>query len=325
MRGRRGHAFISSRRTSSVDNLCHTLVGAALGEAGLKRKTTYAAATLMIASNLPDVDVLVFATNTPSIAFRRGWTHGVLADAVLPIVFTAIVVSIARRRGRTDVRPAAILLLSYVGVLLHVAMDLLNTYGVRLLMPFSQRWFYGDVLFIVDPWLWITLGAGIWLARRWRSVKPARVSLLLATAYVMAMLVSARMARAEMIDRWQQIAGRPPQGMMVGPMPITPLRRQVIIDEGARYESGIFTWRPRSISFDQQAVPKNDRDPRVAEARRTTNVGAFLVWSRFPFWTFEQVDGGTRVTVGDMRFNGSPGVALRNFTQSAIVATSPGS
>jgi inner membrane protein len=273
----------------------------------------------MIASNLPDVDVLVFATNTPSVAFRRGWTHGVLADVVLPVVLAAIVVAIARRRGRTDVRPGVILLLSYVGILLHVAMDLLNNYGVRLLMPFSQRWFYGDVLFIIDPWLWITLGAGIWLARRWRSVRAARVSLLVATMYVLAMLVSARLARAEIIDRWQQIAGRPPQGVMVGPMPITPLRRQVILDEGDGYESGTFTWRPRDIRFDRQVVPKNDRDRRVAEARNAPNVRAFLIWSRFPFWTFEPLDGGTRVTVGDMRFNGGPGVAVRNFTQSTIV------
>jgi hypothetical protein len=32
-----------------MDNLCHTLVGAALGEAGLKRRTRFASATLMIA------------------------------------------------------------------------------------------------------------------------------------------------------------------------------------------------------------------------------------------------------------------------------------
>ena len=37
----------------------------------------------MIASNLPDIDVLIFATGTPSVAFRRGWTHGVLADLLL--------------------------------------------------------------------------------------------------------------------------------------------------------------------------------------------------------------------------------------------------
>ena len=310
-----------------MDNLCHTLVGAALGEAGLRRKTAYGSATLMIASNLPDIDVLVFATSTPSVAFRRGWTHGVLADAFLPLILTAIVVSFARwrlprtesRGGGTDVRPSQVLLLSYVGVLLHVAMDLLNNYGVRLLMPFSQHWFYGDVLFIIDPWLWLLLGAGIWLARRWRSARPARGALLLAGVYVLAMIVNARLARAEIIDRWQQVEGRPPRALMVGPLPFTPLQRQVIIDAGDRYETGMFTWQPRNIRFDPRDVPKNDSDARVAVARNAPNIRAFLVWSRFPFFTLGQGAGGTRVTVGDMRFNGGPGVAARNFTQSVTV------
>ncbi len=307
-----------------MDNVCHTLVGAALGEAGLKRGTRFGSATLMVASNLPDVDVLVFATNTPSVAFRRGWTHGVLADAVLPLLLTAIVVLIARRRGAV-VRPLQILALSYIGVLLHVAMDLLNNYGVRLLMPFSQRWFYGDVLFIVDPWLWLVLGAGIWLARRRQSLRPARGALLLAACYVLTMIVSARAARAEIVDRWQQVEGRPPQALMVGPVPVTPLRRQVIIDAGDRYETGTFTWQPRNIRFDAADVPANDGDPRVAAAREAPNIRAFLVWSRFPFWRLEPVEGGTRVTVGDMRFVGGPGVAARNFTQSVVVSASPGS
>src|SRR5437762_884620 len=179
-----------------MDNLCHTLVGAALGEAGLKRQTRLGSATLMIASNLPDIDVLVFGTSTPSVAFRRGWTHGVLADVFLPLLLAGIIVLASRRRG--GVRPMQILALSYLGVILHVLMDLLNNYGVRLLMPFSQHWFYGDVLFIIDPWLWIVLGAGIWFARQWRSAKPARGALLLATVYVAIMIVSARAARAEM-------------------------------------------------------------------------------------------------------------------------------
>ena len=308
-----------------MDNLCHTLVGAALGEAGLKRRTAFGNATLMIASNLPDVDVLVFATNTPSVSFRRGWTHGILADAVLPVLLTAIVVGIARWRGRDDVKPSQVLVLSYIGVMLHVAMDLLNNYGVRLLMPFSQRWFYGDVLFIVDPWLWITLGAGIWLARRSTSPKPARMSLAIASVYVLAMIAGARAARAEIIDRWQQVEGRPPQAVMVGPVPITPLQRVVIIDAGDRYQTGDFSWQPRNIRFDPRDVPKNDTDPRVAVARNAPNVRAFLVWSRFPFWTIEPGSDGAHVTVGDMRFRGGPGVATRNFTQTAIVSASPGS
>ena len=306
-----------------MDNVCHTLVGAALGEAGLKRGTRFGSATLMIASNLPDVDVLVFATSTPSVAFRRGWTHGVLADVALPLLLTGVVVLAARRRD--GVRPLHILALSYIGVLLHVAMDLLNNYGVRLLMPFSQHWFYGDVLFIVDPWLWMVLGAGIWRARRWRSARPARGSLLLAAGYVLVMIVSARAARAEIVARWQEVEGKPPQALMVGPVPLTPLRRQMIIDAGDRYETGTFTWQPRNIRFDPADVAKNDGDPRVAVARRAPNIRAFLVWSRFPFWTLEPVAGGTRVTVGDMRFAGGPGVAARNFTQSVVVAAPPGS
>ncbi len=300
-----------------MDNVCHTLVGAALGEAGLRRQTRFASVTLMIASNLPDIDVLVFATNTPSVAFRRGWTHGILADALLPLMLTGVILLASRRRG--GVRPLPILALSYLGVLLHVAMDLLNNYGVRLLMPFSQHWFYGDVLFIIDPWLWIVLGAGVWLARRRRSVGPARGSLVLATAYVFAMIVSARAARGEIIDRWQQAEGTPPLALMVGPVPITPLRRQVVIDAGDRYETGTFAWQPRNVRFDPGAVAKNNADPRVAVARDAPNIRAFLVWSRFPFWTFEPAAGGTRVTVGDMRFVGGPGVAARNFTQSTIV------
>jgi inner membrane protein len=306
-----------------MDNLCHTLVGAALGEAGLKRRTRFGSATLMIASNLPDIDVLVFATGTPSVAFRRGWTHGILADALLPPLLTGVMLLVASRRPATSrapsIRPRQVLLLSYIGVILHVSMDLLNTYGVRLLMPFSQRWFYGDVLFIIDPWLWLALGTGVGLSLRRRAPNWSRVSLVVATAYVLAMLVAARAARAEMVDRWQQVEGQPPQALMVGPTPVTPLQRQIIIDAGDRYETGVFTWRPRNIRFDTDDVPKNDSDPLVAVARKAPNIRAFLIWSRFPFWTLEPVEGGTRVTVGDMRFNGDRGAALRNFTQSTIV------
>lgn len=312
-----------------MDNLCHTLIGAALGEAGLKRRTRFGSATLLIASNLPDLDVLVFVTGTPSVAFRRGWTHGILADALLPPLLTALMLVVASRPWRpasagvtgndTPIRPMQLLLLSYVGVILHVLMDLMNTYGVRLLMPFSQRWFYGDVLFIVDPWLWVIFGAGIWLTKRRRAPNWSRVSLAVATVYVVAMIFNARAARTEIVERWRQVEGRPPRAVMVGPVPVTPLRRQIIIDAGDRYETGTFTWQPRSIRFDPEDVAKNADDPRVAVAREAGNIRAFLIWSRFPFWTIDRAQGGSRVTVGDMRFNGGGGVALRNFTQSTVV------
>jgi len=155
-----------------MDNVCHSLMGAALGKAGLARRTTLGMSTLVIANNLPDVDAAVFATNTLVMSFRRGWTHGVLAQALLPLALAGTMAAYDRLvvRTRANAPPPAkageLVLLAYVGVLAHVFMDFLNSYGVRLLMPFSNRWFYGDALYIVDPWMYLVLGAGWWLARR---------------------------------------------------------------------------------------------------------------------------------------------------------------
>jgi inner membrane protein len=149
----------------------------ALSRAGLKSRTALATSTLVIANNLPDIDVGVFATNTLAMSFRRGWTHGVLAQVTLPIALTGAMLLYDRyRKTRSPddrVVPSQILMLSYLGVLLHVFMDWTNSYGVRLLMPFSEAWFYGDALYIVDPWLYLTLGLGWWLAKS--QPRPARI------------------------------------------------------------------------------------------------------------------------------------------------------
>jgi inner membrane protein len=302
-----------------MDNLCHTLVGAAIGEAGLKTRTAYGNATLMIAANLPDIDVLVFATGTPSVAFRRGWTHGVLAQALLPLVLTAVIYLAASRRqrrgGESPLHVGWLLALAYLGLYSHVLLDLLNNYGLRLLAPVNWRWFYGDSLFIVDPWLWLSLGAGTWLARRRLSTSPARLALVAATLYIGAMVISGRVARDVVADAWQAERGQPLQRLMVGPQPVTPLTRAVIVDAGDHYESGTFSWLPARVAFDGAPVPKNDRRPEVAAARSDPGVTAFLVWSRFPFWTLEPLPEGTRVTVADMRFMAGG----RRFSASTVV------
>ncbi|NTX09246.1 metal-dependent hydrolase [Myxococcus sp. CA051A] len=154
-----------------MDNLAHSLVGAWMAEAGLKRYTPLATATLVIGANLPDVDaVFALAGSDASLYWRRGWTHGVLALSLWPFVLTGLMLlwdRFVRRRRRPDLAPARVgplLLLSTVSVLSHPALDWLNTYGVRLLMPFDGTWFYGDTLFIVDPWVWLLAGAAVIMA-----------------------------------------------------------------------------------------------------------------------------------------------------------------
>jgi inner membrane protein len=153
-----------------MEPLAHTLAGACLAESGLKRLSPLATSTLVIAANIPDVDGACYLHSADfAFAFRRGWTHGVLAMALLPLALTAAMLALdallsRRHPDRPRARPRAILGLSVLGVLSHPFLDWLNNYGIRLLMPFSERWFYGDTLFIVDPWLWLILGGAVMLA-----------------------------------------------------------------------------------------------------------------------------------------------------------------
>ncbi len=151
-----------------MDPIAHTLAGATMAQTGLKRTTPLATATLVIGANLPDIDAIVtFAGSDLSLLYRRGWTHGVVALVVLPILLTLAVVAydrLFRRRRAPDKSPVAprwVFGLSVLGVASHFFLDWLNTYGVRLLMPFDGTWFYGDALFIVDPWMWLVLAATV--------------------------------------------------------------------------------------------------------------------------------------------------------------------
>ena len=160
-----------------MDPLAHTLFGAAMAEAGLKRKTALATATLLIGANIPDIDVLAMLISSDyALLVRRGWTHGILALLIWPFLLTGLMLSIDRfiqkrmqRRNRMrqgpPMRPLMLLGIAFLGVWSHPLLDWLNTYGVRLFMPFNDTWFYGDTLFIIDPWFWLLAGAGVVLAR----------------------------------------------------------------------------------------------------------------------------------------------------------------
>jgi inner membrane protein len=299
-----------------MDNVCHTLLGVAVARAGLQRTTSLATTTAALASNLPDIDVLVFTTSVPSVAFRRGITHGVPAQILLPLAFAGLMWWIARRRPAHAPKPRfdALLVISYIGVLSHVFLDYLNTYGVRLLSPVSGQWFYGDAAFIVDIWLWLMFGVGAWLAGGTRrpthvgdrpgTTRPAIVALVCASIYIGAMLWSARVARTIVRDAWTARTGEPPHALMVGPVPLNPFRRNIIIDAGDRYFTGRFEWLPVRVAFGEEATLKNDWLRAVVHARQNARVQGIMIWARFPVWEARDVPGGTEVHLRDMRFRG---------------------
>jgi len=88
-----------------VDPLCHSLVGASLAHAGLRRITPLATATLVVGANLPDVDGITYLVSQDlALGVRRGWTHGILAMAAWPFILTGLMVAIDAWRRREQLR-----------------------------------------------------------------------------------------------------------------------------------------------------------------------------------------------------------------------------
>src|SRR5688500_20328438 len=129
-----------------MDNLAHTLAGLALAEAGLKRRSALATATLAIAANLPDIDAITYliGRDVDSLAFRRGWTHGPVAMLVLPLVLTGMRVvwdrAFRHRPGRrhTPVNTGWLFVVALIGVLAHRRRDRRHRYWESPAVQFAR-------------------------------------------------------------------------------------------------------------------------------------------------------------------------------------------
>ena len=289
-----------------MDNLTHTLVGAALGEAGLKRRTALASATLMIGANFPDIDVIAVPLGD-SLTWRRGATHGFLALALLPFVLAWLMQVYDRRvrlRRNPDAQPAdfrQLLILSSISIVTHPTLDFMNTYGMRWLMPFVDKWFYADGLFIIDLWLWIVLIAGVTWARRSKRARPARAALVFLVAYIVINLGITEFGRREVGNRY------PGTRYILGPQPIRSWDREVVVDDGKVYRFG--SWAPgRGLEMGVDSLAKGDADPAVAAARRDPRVQGFVRWARLPFYRVDRDSLGTLVRMGDARYSSVAGV-----------------
>jgi inner membrane protein len=290
-----------------LDNLTHSLVGAVLGRAGLKRLTPYAMPALILSANLPDIDSFVARLwGEEPIAAHRGFTHGVGGLATMPFLAAAIILLWQRFRPSKDgpVQFRGLLICCFLGTLSHPLLDFATSYGTRLLEPFSHRWFYGDTLFIMDPWIWLMLIIGLemsWraerLGRNWR--RPALWSLAALTGYVG--LNAAISLRAVVLTRPLVERVAKPQVIEAGEVPLTFWKRRMIWrGDGI---GGTGSYDPlqglNHVRLSPRIIPLNLGDPRfAAAAKRDRHVRAFLFWSRMPM-VYQQ---NGRAFLTDQRF-----------------------
>jgi inner membrane protein len=191
--------------------------------------------------------------------------------------------------------------MAFIGCLSHPFFDWLNVYGIRLLEPFSSRWFYGDTLFIIDVWLWAILIASVWASRRREKaggdwMRVGRIGVAAVLAYVGlngAITWLNYQTRGVMTEPY-------PVAHIAAPVPLEFWRReQIALLYDGRWMSS--DWHGGDLGHGYAAPDAVQcRLPDLAEARRTNSqLDAFLFWSRAPFAT-RAADGS--VILYDARF-----------------------
>ncbi len=314
-----------------MDNLTHGLAGALLAQMGLKRKTGLAMPTLIIGANLPDVDAWAAFLGPQQLAMRRGITHGPLGILLLPLLLTALMLAFDRwraRRPETPGRPPRqvvhagwLLALAYLATLSHPLLDWLNSYGIRLLEPFSGEWFAADTLFIIDLWLWAALIAGVWMSRRrerrgharWRS--PAWFCGAAIVAYIAANGLITGRAEALTHAHLHHEHARTPMLVVANPVPVAFWQRELLWRDATHHGEGAYSLLTAGdgVRLGTSARPHHMGDARVAQAREVSpDARAFLFWSRMPVATFDATD----VTFGDQRF-------MREVTRATFTVKVP--
>jgi inner membrane protein len=153
-----------------LDNLTHSLVGLTAAKAGLEKLSPGATGLCLLAANAPDADivVLVYGDRWDFLQHHRGITHAVVGVITLAILLPLVIYAVDRLWSRFRNRPPTVklrglMLASFIVSATHPLLDWMNNYGIRFLLPWSQKWSYGDLVFIVDPYLWLILGSAAFL------------------------------------------------------------------------------------------------------------------------------------------------------------------
>ena len=128
----------------------------------------------MLSNNIPDFDALyTWITTKPlgSLLHHRGHTHTLVLALPLGLLSLLPVVGWARRRvwALTSLDWRWLVGLALAGGLLHIAFDSSNSYGVHPFWPFYDGWFYGDSIFIIEPFLWAAMAPPLYFAVETRA------------------------------------------------------------------------------------------------------------------------------------------------------------
>ena len=296
-----------------MDNLTHSLIAVALSRAGLNQVTPHATWMMLVAANLPDLDVITLAGGELAyLDAHRGFTHGIAMAPLLAL----LPVLLFRYGLRKPVGWIGGWCVSVIALLSHLGLDFVTSYGAHLAAPFSDAWYQWPVLFIFDSVLAAVLllaMAGPALSKLVAGEIGAKAStgkgwaifaLLFTLIWIGGRGVVRGRAEQMLSSRVQR--GATPRRVMALPTTFSPFKWRGLVET-----DGFFSVHEMNVLFDFDPEPglllsKPQQRETVEAAKRSPLLQRFLKFAQWPVWRIVPMDeppGAQRVQVFDLRFS----------------------
>jgi inner membrane protein len=311
-----------------MEPVTHLLTGVCLARAGFNRKAAYAAVTMTLAAEAPDLDVL-WSIDGPIAAFQhhRGWTHTFFGLPFEAAILVGAVWLFHRWRSRrpnsskplkAPIRWGLLYCFSLIALVSHLLLDWTNNYGLRPFFPFNPRWYAGSFVFIFDPVLFLILLIALVAPALFGLIgsevgarKPAfrGQSWAIAALLAMAALWTIRFVEHQKAIDLAQAAdynGVPVLRVAADPHPLSPFQWQTVAETPQYYQiSSTDTFDNTIATNDQpQVIYKPPTTLATLVAKRSWLGEVYLDWSQYPvvLETGTDPDGLTTVSFRDLRF-----------------------
>jgi inner membrane protein len=302
-----------------MDPLTHTLTGLFLSRAGLNRWTPRASAILMLAANAPDIDIVTAAGGSLNyLHYHRHLTHSLAAMPVMAVLPVLLVRGVSRK----PVHWLGAFFAALIAVGSHLLLDWTNSYGIRLLLPFSGQWLRLDWTNVLDVWIWavLLLGlAGPFLARlvgseigsgTLRQRYPGRGFAVFALGFLLLYNCGRGTLHGRAVAELQTRIYGESAPLRVAAMPnaANPLDWRGLVETPETYAVVALNLAEQFDPTRAQIFHKPDPSPAMDAASRSATFQQFLGFSQFPLWRVTPADepeNSTLVEAMDMRF-GSP-------------------
>lgn len=274
-----------------MDAVVHLLAGYVLAKSGLGRKCRWGTWLLLVASLLPDLDLLAgFAGSVWLVTLHRGPTHSLLLAPLLAVVPWVAVMALLPKGSERRWAYG----LCLIGVASHDLVDWASSYGVQAGFPLSQAFSSLDLVHPVDV-VGITIlalgaiGSTVSALVEWEITRRAgagqrvaRLALLLAAVYLGARWLS----RQDVVATLESFTyeGELPRRVAAVPEAGSPFSWRAIVETRTAYWiARVDVWAGQFAPDQARPVYRSEPAPCVEASRRSLMLQAWLRRARFPY------------------------------------------